>query len=116
MADQIEIQIPRRSWKEGSQLTATAYFRDRATQAADSTTTAEYRLDCLTTGKQILDWTTLTPAGSISITITGAQNVIQSDVNKYERKQLTVMANRGLASGQSTGVITYDVENLKGFT
>lgn len=113
MTDRIEIQIPHTSVNEGSAFTATAYFRDEATQAALSPTTAEYRIDCIETGNQVKDWTTLTPGESVSISITSTDNAIISDGNRRELKQLTVAADRGLST-QSLGRALYRVENLTG--
>ena len=112
-ADQIEIQIPRPLVEEGSALTATAYFRDRATKAATTPTTVQYRLDCLSTCTVIADWTTATPGTSVSIPVTGPQNEIISDSNEREVKQLTVMADEGLVT-QYRQSIRWRVENIYG--
>lgn len=113
MADQIEVQIPKTRWEEGSGFTAVASFRDRATAAADTPATVKYRLDCLTTGQTILDWTTVSPGSSVSIPITGAQNNILDDSNDYEIKQLTVESDVG-SSDQCRGRKTWRVENIYG--
>lgn len=94
--DLIAIQIPKSTWQEGSAFILTAFFRLRSTAAAVTPTTIRYRLDGLTTGTTILDWTTVTPAGNISITVTGAQNKVQNDSNQIECKQITIEADQGL--------------------
>ena len=113
MADQVEIQIPKPRVNEGSAFPATAYFRTRATKAASTPTTVQYRVDCLTTGKQITDWTTVSAASSVSLTMTAAMNAIQDDANVKERKQLTVRADNGLAT-QVIGQGLWLVENIYG--
>lgn len=113
MADQIAIQLPGTKWKEGSAFTATAYFRTRSTAAASTPTTIHYRIDCLTTGKELADWTSVSAAGNVSISITGTHNAIQSDGNRYERKQLTVMADQDLST-QHREKAVWRVENLYG--
>ena len=113
MADQIAIQLPRTKWNEGSAFTLTAYFRDRATNAADTPTTIHYRLDCLTTGTELADWTSVSAAGNISLSITGTHNAIQSDANRYETKQLTLMADKDLST-QYRESVTWRVSNLYG--
>lgn len=111
--DQIAISIPRTTWQEGSAFTATAYCRTRASAAAETPTSLKYRIDCLTTGKQIADWTTLTAASSASISVTGTHNAIQDDANDSEVRQLTVMADDGLST-QHRGSVRWRVENLYG--
>lgn len=113
MADQISIQLPKTTWQEGSAFTATAYFRTRSSSAASTPTTVKWRLDCLTTKTEIVDWTTVSAASNVSISISGANNAIQSDANDYEVKQLTVMADDGLSTQHRKSVI-YRVENLYG--
>jgi len=110
MTDQVQIQIPRPKVKEGSAFTATAYFRDRATSAASVPTSIKYRVDCLTTGVTLTDWTTVTAAASASIAVTATNNAIRSAANVTERKQLTVAANYGLET-QSTESVAWEVEN-----
>lgn len=111
MADQIEIQLPKTVIQEDSVLTATVSFRTRASAAASTPTTVRYRLDCLTTSSTVLDWTSASPASSVSIAVTGAQNAIIDDANDYEVKQLVVQADAGLST-QQTQRKTWRVENI----
>lgn len=111
--DLIAILIPETHVKEGTGFTATAYCRNRETAAAATPTSLKYRLDCLTSGNEILDWATLAAASSASIAITGAQNAIQLGSNPTERKQLTVMTDEGLAT-QYRETKTWVVENVYG--
>ena len=111
--DQIAISIPDPRWKEGSAFTATIYLRNRATAAATTPTTLKYRIDCLTTGTELADWTTISAASSASISITATHNAIQNDGNATERKQLTIMTDEGLST-QYREIATWLVENLFG--
>lgn len=77
--------------------------------------TVRYRLDCKSTGRTILDWTDVTPANPIVITVTADQNAIVSDDNKFERKVLAVEANYGTGN-QYTDSYEWKVKNLQGFT
>jgi hypothetical protein len=113
MADQIAIRIPKTLWQEGSAFDASVNFRLRSTAAASIPTSIKYRLDCLTTKREVLDWTTVSASAAVTISITGAQNAIQNDCNDYEVKQLTVMADDGLAT-QHRVTKRYRVENLYG--
>ena len=106
------IQIPNPKVKEGSSFTATAYFRSAG--AASAPTAAKYRVDCLTTGKTLTDWTTLTPAVSNSITLTATHNAIQDQSNMFEKKQLTVASDPD-TSTQTRDTMVYKVENIRGF-
>ena len=114
MADRVEIRIPDFIFNEGSSFTATVNFRDRASQAASTPTTIHYRIDCLSTGTTIVDWTAVSsPAGEKSISVTGDNSAIINGDKKTELKQLTVQADRGLTT-QSTGRVLYRVRNLDG--
>lgn len=112
MADQIAIQIPKTRWKEGSSFTATAYFRNRATAAADTPATVKYRVDCLTTGTEILGWTETTAASNISLTIAASWNDIQGTGSR-EHKQLTIASDVDTVD-QCRESIQWVVENLRG--
>lgn len=112
-SDQIVFSARLDSVKEGSQFKATARFRDRATDADVIPTTVRYRIDCLTTGRQILDWTVITPGTTAAITVTSAQNAMQDQCNRCERKQITVAADYG-SSTQFNETLTYDVKNVAG--
>jgi hypothetical protein len=113
MTDQVEILIRKTRWNEGSSFVATAYFRDRGTAAADAPATVKYRIDCKTTGRTVLDWTDVSAAASVAISVTSTHNAILNDCNGFETKQLTVAGDYG-AADQSVGVISWTVENLYG--
>lgn len=106
------INIPRPKVQEGSSFSATAHFRNG--DASEVPTTASYRIDCISTGKVLQDWTALTPAASISIPITSTHNEIQDSYNKNEKKQLTVSADVDLST-QTRDVRTWKVINIRGF-
>lgn len=107
-------KLSARTVNEGSFLTAIAKFWDDSTETwtAQIPTTIHYRLDNIN-GSQITDWTSVSAAGSATITLTGTQNAIVDDCLEYETKQLTVMANRGLST-QYQDTFTYKVRNLSG--
>jgi hypothetical protein len=106
----VYISIPVTSTQEGSSFNAIAYFRLAGT--ASASTTAKYRVDCLTTGKELTDWTTLTPAVSISIALTATHNAIQRQTNTWERKQLIVASDPD-AADQTRDKVTWKVTNLQ---
>lgn len=111
--DLIAIRIPKLQVQEGSAFTATANFRTRETAAASAPTTVHYRLDCLTTGTELKDWTDITAAAEVAIAVTATHNAIQSDMNDFERKQLTVAADKDLPT-QQTHAVRWRIENLYG--
>jgi hypothetical protein len=113
MTDQVAISIPKTRVREGSAFTATVAFRTRATAAASTPTSVHYRLDCLTTGEELADWTSVSAASSVSIAVTATHTAIQADSNESEVKQLTVVSNRGLAT-QCVEAQAFVVENLYG--
>lgn len=115
MADQVEIRLPKTVYNERTAFTATAVFKTRATQADSIPTTAEYKLYNMSSGETIKDWTSLTPAASISISVSAIDNKIKADYKPTERMALLVSADRGL----STEVLQethYRLMNVGGFT
>lgn len=114
MPDLIAIQIPRPRVREGSAFTATVYFRDRATKAADAPDAIKYRIDNLTTGEAVQDWTSVSPAANVSISITAIHNAIRAQCNRSEKVQLTVAADPD-TSGQVRESIAWEVQNIRGF-
>jgi hypothetical protein len=115
MTDQITFTLRKDRWKEKSQIVVGARFRDRATADEVTPTNVQYRLDCLTTGAQILDWTSVVTGETVSITVTPTQNAIQHSGNRNERKQLTVAADYGLST-QFVESIDWEITNLQGLS
>ena len=61
------------------------------TGALQAPATLKYRIDDLTNGREILDWTIVpTPASKNTIQITAAQNQLQTRNNKVEQRQVAV--------------------------
>lgn len=56
-------------------------------------TSIKFRVDCLTTGTTLREWTPTVAAEEIVIDILPADNAIQRDRNRRERRQLTFVAN-----------------------
>ena len=110
MTTNVYISMPVNTTLEGSAFDAIAYFRLNGT--ATASTTAKYRVDCLTTGKELTDWTTLTPAVSITIPLTATHNAIQWQTNRFERKQLIVASDPD-ATDQTRDKVTWKVENIQ---
>lgn len=117
-SDQITFQIPLTRVNERTSFTATVYFRKQSNEARPDT--ARYRIDCLTTGKKIQDWTDLIVSSSIAIDVTPKNNRIISDVitgsgigHRYERKQMIVEINTDTVSAVK-GRVTWIVDNLFG--
>lgn len=115
MADQTEISIPKTRINERSGFTATARFRTRATAAASIPTTVHYMLYNLTTREIIKDWTSVTPAAEVSITIDAQLNKIQDETNSYERIEMLVAADKGLST-QSVDTAFYRIRNVGGIS
>lgn len=113
MTDQVAVKIPKTIWNEGASFVATAVFRDRETAAADAPSTVKYRVDCLSTGREITGWTNASAAASVSISVTSTHNAILDGSNEYEIKQMTVIGDYG-AADQSVGVVQWRVTNIYG--
>jgi hypothetical protein len=77
------------TFKERKTGWITPAFKNRSGVAAVPTS-ARYRLDDEKSSTEILDWTSLTPASSIEITITPAQNALIDPTRDEEIHVLTV--------------------------
>lgn len=110
----ITTDLVRNRVNESSAATFTASFYNDS-WTATAPTTARYRIDNPTNDTEILAWTTLTPATSNSIAVTGAQNAIVDNGCREERRQLTVQANAGLST-QFQVTRDWWVKNLAGQT
>lgn len=114
MADQVEIEIPKSIYNEGTQFTATVRFRTRSSKAASVPTTAHYKITNLSTNKVVRDWTALTAAAEISFTIAPTDNDIDDKTHLQERMELLVAADRGMST-QSIGSRHYKIRDLDGY-
>jgi hypothetical protein len=112
MADQIVFFQRKDHVKQGSQHVVAVTFRDRETAANVTPTNVYYRLDDLTTGVAILDWTSVSADDEIEITVTPTQNALQDECHDREVRQLVVAADRGLAT-QYMDSAEFVVENLR---
>ena len=113
MADEVQILANKTRVYESANLPVTAYFRTRSTAAADTPADVSYRVHCITTNQEVLGWTSVSPASSVAITLSGASTDIQEDHNEYEIKELHVRGDAG-ASDESRGRFQYRVINLRG--
>ena len=111
--DQIAIQLSKTRWNEGSAFPLPVYLRLRSTGAAATPTTIHYRIDCLTTGREVADDTSVSAASNFTIAVTGTHNAILNDCNPQETKQLTVICDKDLST-QHREAVQYDVINLYG--
>ena len=102
------VNIPKPVVGERSSFNATSYYRSSG--AASAPTTAAYRIDCVKTGTVIADWTSLTPAVSISIPITSNNNRIIDRSNANEKRLLTVAADKDTTT-ETRDSIEYIVNN-----
>jgi len=100
-----------RSATEASAAQFTAEFYDNA-WATTTPTSIRYRVDDVRSGAELAGWTAVTPATSVTITVTAAQNAIVDDVNNTERRLLTVQADNALAS-QVTAAFVFELINLR---
>lgn len=63
----------------------------------------------------MLDWTSVSPAVSVTISVTSSQNAIISDNNARERKQITVSADKGTTT-ETRDTAFWICENIEGFS
>jgi hypothetical protein len=116
MTDQVEIVLPLTIVQEETTFVATIYNRTRPSMQPSVPTTMHYRVDCLSTKREITDWTSIaSPAASKELLITSDENKILDDSFNIETKQLTVKLDSGLAT-QQIKPIQWKVRNLLGIT
>ena len=85
-------------YDELSTVTVTASLKDNNGDAL-TPVTARYRIDDCLTGRQLVDWTTLTPATAMTIQIPGSVNaIINSDRQTPEQKVVTLNTDNGLST------------------
>lgn len=101
-----------RKYNEGQSATITITFQDDDGTIV-TPTTARYRIDCLTTKQEVRDWTTITPASTVTIAITPSDNAIISDRNDTERKQMVIQTDHG-TDDQAVEYSEWTVKNLQG--
>lgn len=76
-------------------------------------TTVSYRIDCLTTGYPVRDWTIVSSGSSVTLPISSSDNAILDNTQSREKKLLTVLANSGLST-QCQSTYAWQVVNLPG--
>lgn len=77
--------------------------------------TVKWRLDDLTNGVEVKAWTALTPASTITFTISALDNAIAVQTNVLENREALVRVNEGLAT-QAHEHKLYRIENHTGAT
>lgn len=97
---------------EGSFYELEATFRN-SDWVATLPSSLRYRIDCETTNTVIRDWTSLTPALTVTITVTAGENRIIGNGNTTERRALTIQADHG-TDEQYTTAHKWVVVNLRG--
>ena len=104
---------PEPAVKERSSFTATVKFRSSA-DAAEAPSTVHYRIDDLSTRSVARDWTSVSAAESVSISIESLDNKIFDHSMVRARRQLTVAADKG-TTGETRDTAEWFVENIGGF-
>jgi hypothetical protein len=115
MIDQIVFFQRKDHIREGSQHVITAKFKDRSTAALVVPTNIRYRIDDLTSGVTILDWTSVSADDEITLTITATQNALQDQCKREEVREVVLAADYGLSTAYLDS-IRFTVENLHGVT
>lgn len=105
-----EALTPRIREGEAFRVTVRALTADLA---ASTPTTMRYRIDDLNQGNAVLDWTTLTPATSVNVIITAAQNAMRNGLS-IERRQLVFEASD--SDGPVRKTLDYDIADLQGIS
>lgn len=113
MADQIVFFQRKDHVKEGSSHTINVSFRARATAALSVPTSIKYKITDVS-GYVVLDWTSVSAASAITLSITAAQNALRCQSNAYEVREVAVKADDGLST-QLVDTVCYRVENIAAY-
>jgi hypothetical protein len=102
---------------EASTMTVMAEFYGTA-NIASTPSTVRYRIKDVTNDRVVRDWTTLSPAHQIEITVTADDNEIYLDgirpFKRFEERVLVIQANYDTDT-QFAEEIRYLIKNLRGF-
>lgn len=101
-----------RNVNEKGTVYVTVRFYD-TTDSLFTPLTAAYRVDCLTSGHEIRDWTDVLPDQQIAIALTGEDNRIVDARHSREMRQLVVRYTDEAGNEQKSQV-QYRVDNLQG--
>ena len=75
-------------------------------------TTASYRIEDCLTGRELVAWTVLTPAATMTITVPGSVNaIINQDLSRPEEKKVHLEFDKGLSTAHYAKYF-YRVRNL----
>jgi hypothetical protein len=102
------------SVNEGSRLPLTFKLFNFATQL-QKPLTLRYRIDCESTGRELVGWTTLDPASIVSLVVPSSVNAIQNRANNFELKTMTVESDPDTENAFNEEY-TWRVKNLQGVT
>lgn len=98
--------------REGKTSYQPGAFVDKDGVEADPSS-AEYRIDCLTSGTVIKDWTALaTASGAFTITIPPSENALVNSDGKSERRRIRVRATYA-ADDKVEDAIVYELQSVE---
>jgi hypothetical protein len=100
---------------ESSAMTVRARFFNE-TGALVSPTTSRYLIRDVSNDRLVRDWTSLSPAATVDISVTATDNELYESARrnrKFERRVVTVQADTGTPT-QRTDEIEYWVRDLAG--
>ena len=100
------------SVNEKSTAWLTVELKDR-NGVAQAPTSLSYRIDNVADGAEIRADTPITPAATVVITLTPADNTMQATTKSTERHRVTVVADYGVDDDHNDEYV-YTVRNLKG--
>lgn len=100
------------TYNEGQSFTATFKFFD-SDWVASSPVSLRYRIDDLTNGSTVRDWTIVTAASEVDIEVTPDDNDIVDTGNRSERRQMVIQTNYDTDT-QSVQKVDWIIENLQG--
>jgi hypothetical protein len=101
-----------RTYNERSEIDLVVRFLNDS-GALEAPAALQYRIDNPETGEEVLAWTNLSPASSLTITVTPAQNAASPRIDQLQARQLLL---RNPTSGATLGRHEWKVRPLQGLT
>lgn len=97
--------------KEGCSAWLQVSLKDK-TGALAAPSAVRYRVDCLTTGTLVLDWTVGPAESAFELLIAATLNVMQDEKNAQEQRRVTVEATYGSSADKATDQFDFTLVNL----
>jgi hypothetical protein len=109
LVDLIAFSGPRQATNR-SAIAIDVVLRNRTGRVPATPANFYWRVDEITSGREIQGWTSVTPDSQITLNITADQNTMRQNSRSFERRQIIIATDFGLDT-QYLQTMTYDLRN-----